>query len=188
MASKKIGGAKNGGTREVATTKAPKYYPADDVPVKVKGQPTGVAKLRKSISPGTVLILLAGRFRGKRVVCLKQLPSGLLLVTGPYAVNGVPLRRVNQAYVIATSTKVDVKKVDTSKIDDSYFGKAKAKKSKKKGEEVFEEAAPKAELSSDAIETQKKIDAALGADEMMKKYLKARFSLSNCDAPHKMCF
>merc|ERR1711963_343379 len=77
---KKVGGAKNGETRMVR-----------------------VKKLRASLTPGTVAIVLAGVHKGKRVVVLKQLGTGLLLVTGPHKLNGCPLRRVNQRYLVATS-------------------------------------------------------------------------------------
>ena len=60
-----------------------RFYPADQDPKPLhRNFKPKAAKLRASITPGTVLVLLAGAFRGCRVVFLKQLPSGLLLVTG----------------------------------------------------------------------------------------------------------
>lgn len=111
------------------------WYPADDEKKHYKKSKPKSAKLRRGLVPGSVLILLSGRFRGKRVVFLKQLTSGLLLVTGPYKINGVPLKRVNQTYTITTSTKVGLNGVDVAKIEDSLF--KKEKKSKKQGEEKF---------------------------------------------------
>jgi len=183
---------KNGKSREVPEKKPATFYPADDIPVKTpserEAKSRGIAKLRKSITPGTVLILLAGRFRGRRVVFLKQLASGLLLVSGPYSVNGVPLRRVNQAYVIATSTKVDVSKVDAKKFDDAYFSKPKVAKSKKSEEDFLAEENTKNELKPERLADQKALDASMKVDGLMGKYLKAKFSLSKADKPHKMLF
>lgn len=56
-------------------------------------------------------------------------------VTGPYSVNGVPMRRVNQAYVIATSMSIDVSKVKIPAVDDSYF--AREETAKKTDEDQF---------------------------------------------------
>ncbi|WRX24946.1 Large ribosomal subunit protein eL6 - like 2 [Theobroma cacao] len=193
--------AKNGGVfprhdpkpkAPAAAEKLPKFYPADDVkkPLLNKRKPKPT-KLRASITPGTVLILLAGRFMGKRVVFLKQLTSGLLLVTGPFKINGVPLRRVNQSYVIATSTKVDISGVNVEKFDDKYFAK-EAEKKKKKGEGEFFEAEKedKKKLPDDKKEDQKAVDASLiKAIECvpdLKAYLAARFSLKSGMKPHEL--
>merc|ERR1712187_547029 len=110
--------------------KAQKWYPVDDEsqPKKVRKtlRPT---KLRESLQPGTVLILLVGRFRGKRVILLKHLDQGVLLVTVPFKINGVPLRRVNSRYVIATSKRVDISGVDQAALEKvsapGYFTKEK---------------------------------------------------------------
>ena len=71
-----------------------------------------------------------------RSVCCR-LVLLLRLTAGPYKINGVPLRRLNQAYVIATSTQVDVSKVDVAKIDDAFFVRKAAKKVAGKDGEGF---------------------------------------------------
>ncbi|KAL9255863.1 Large ribosomal subunit protein eL6-like protein [Drosera capensis] len=230
--------AKNGGVFpkheakkkvEEVEEKKVKWYPADDVKVPLKNKrkerPT---KLRASITLGTVLIILAGRFKGKRVVFLKQLSSGLLLVTarsarlvsnceltvdavelgikcsravshefsgvGPFKINGVPLRRVNQAFVIATSTKVDISGVNAEKFDDKYFSKkADKKKNIKEEAEFFEaERKEKTKLPDEKKDDQKAVDAALiKAIESvpdLKTYLGARFSLHDGMKPHELVF
>jgi large subunit ribosomal protein L6e len=173
-------------------TKAPRFYPADDVAKPLSRtavhRPT---KLRASITPGTVLILLAGRFKGKRVVFLRQQASGLLLVTGPFKVNGVPVRRVNQAYVIATSTKIALPKLNLDKFTDSYFKAAEDKQKGKKGaDEFFKKEETKKELSAEYIADQKAVDAALlkAISPELKGYLGTRFTLRDGDRPHLMKF
>lgn len=193
------------------------YYPTEDVKKPAKrvlrkaDKKTRTAKLRASIVPGRVLILLSGRFRGRRVVFLKQLESGLLLVSGPRAINGVPLRRVNQAYVIATSTSIDAAAVKAvapvvAPITDKVFARGEAeekaaKKSmranakitaKKKTAEEFMalQSAPVKAVSEERMKLQTEVDAKLGVKEgsTLAKYLYARFSLSKGSKPHAMSF
>ena len=146
------------------------------------------AKLRSSITPGTVLILLAGRFRGKRVVFLKQLSSGLLLVSGPFKVNGVPLKRVNQSYVIATSTKVDISGVKLPAIEDSLFKKTQKKTANK---DMFVEGQKK-ELCAERKKLQTDVDGqlitAVKKTPNMRSYLASIFTLQKGQAPHSMKF
>lgn len=161
------------------------------------------------------MILLAGRFRGKRVILLKTLEQGVLLVTGPFKVNGVPLRRVNSRYVIATATKVDIKAVDSKLLEkiseDKYFAREKSEKTK--GEEAFFKQGEKPEvcldtlypqmhktnkskkkktIASNRIEDQKSLDKAIISTirktPLLESYLASSFALRKGDKPHEMVF
>merc|ERR1712223_1364707 len=117
--------------------------------------------------------VLAGVHKGKRVIVLKSLDTGLLLVTGPFKLNGAPLRRVNQRFLLATSTKVDVSGVKVpASIDDIYFARIKAEKSAKKEGDIFD-------AKKDEVEVDKQVLAAIKAHkegQALKQYLKAPFA------------
>ncbi|XP_059173659.1 large ribosomal subunit protein eL6-like [Physella acuta] len=203
--TKKIGGEKNGGERKVRVSIMPRFYPTEEKnggerKLRSHKKPFRHHKisLRPSITPGTVLIPLAGRHKGKRVVFLKQLKSGLLLVTGPYHLNGCPLRRINQIYVIAikTKTKLDIKSVKVpERVNDEYFRRLNCKKPKHTEGDIFNTKKEAYAVNDERKEDQAKFDRQIL--EVIRKnlekkllfgYLGAMLSLSNNHFPHKMVF
>merc|ERR1711972_46685 len=173
-----------------------KYYPTDDrkFPLTKKKKPN-FPHLRTSITPGTILIVLSGRYKGKRVVFLKQLTSGLLLITGPFKLDGVPLRRVNQAYVISTSTKLDLNNVNLTKIDDFSLKNNNPHLNKKNSSFFWCKSKlieSKNIINNQFKEIQRSIDSALIKEiklvPQLKNYISSLFTLTKNARPHLMNF
>lgn len=196
---KQIGGAKNGGTRVVRVKKNRSSYATK---ARVTTRPTKgcfkkhVRHTRRTLVPGKILILLAGRHKGKRVVLLKVLSSGLLLVNGPFYLNSCPMRRISQRYVICTKTRVNLKGVTIPEhINDSYFKRADKKKARKTEGDIFakqeEKYAPTEQRKKDQTEVDKLMRAAFKKTHqglLVSKYLKSNFALRNHQYPHRLRF
>ena len=182
-------------------TKEPRSYPTQSV---VRPKPkrahklykNHVRRLRSSITPGTVLIPLSGIHRGRRIVFLKHLASGMLLCTGPYKLNGVPLRRFNQTFVLATKTKLDVSKVKLpDNLNDDFFKRQKQTKKSDSPDQLFQSEKVVFKPNEERKEAQKLVDKQIAAivkahpdKNLMRQYLSSLFSLSKKDCPHKMLF
>ncbi|CAH8591915.1 unnamed protein product [Schistosoma mattheei] len=166
-------------------------------------------RLRPSLREnGVIVILLAGRHRGKRVVSLgRQKSTGLLLVTGPYCYNGCPLRRVHPDYVIATKTKIDLsslslpERIHTKK----YFTRTtkcksfKTKHNHNHFDEILEHGInakrsaykPNDEKKTDQIYIDNEVRKAIKShtdSKLLIGYLKSLFSIGKHDKPHEMLF
>nr|ALS04887.1 60S ribosomal protein L6 [Pseudodiaptomus poplesia] len=199
---KKIKGDKNGGTRMVRVKKLTNNVPTMDVKTCIlhtKGKSVfskHSRKLRPSLTPGVVAIILAGVHKGKRVVVLKQLETGLLLITGPLKLNGCPLRRINQRYLLATKTSINVSGVKVPEtINDKYFARVKSDNKVKKDGNIFEnkkeDYKPSEQRKADQASVDKQVLEAIKKHPQgaaLKSYFKAGFGLNKGEYPHKMIF
>ncbi|RZR76994.1 hypothetical protein BHM03_00001925 [Ensete ventricosum] len=192
-----------------SSAKPPKFYPADDVktpiPNRRKPKPT---KLRYMDTPPSLSVVLCTEIVWNYVLGFE---SHLILdAVGPFKINGVPLRRVNQSYVIATSTKVDISGVNADKFGDKYFTKERKEKTKKGEGEFFEtekevfcfpahtllffswKMQETKALPQEKKDDQKAVDSplikAIEAVPDLKAYLGARFSLRSGMKPHELVF
>jgi len=198
--TKEIGGEKNGEKRVVQLQKTPRALPTQSRPKRKATNKKPFCqhnrKLRSTITPGTVLILLAGVHKGKRVVFLKQLASGLLLVTGPFRINRCPLRRINQIYVIATKTKINISGVNVpDNLNDDYFRRKKAKKVRHGEGEIFEQKKTAYVVTDqrkkDQVDVDRQLLVAIKTNpekKLLCQYLASSFSIRKGMFPHKLNF
>jgi len=132
MKKKPIGGDRNGKERLVRTKRFPRFYPTEERPkkfrVKSKKFSQHPRRFRSTLTPGTVVIMVAGKHAGKRAIIVKHLKSGLLLLSGPHKYNGVKLCRMNQIYVIGTSTKIDLSTAKFDHLEDKFFKRVRKQK------------------------------------------------------------
>ena len=106
------------------------------------------------------------------------------------------MRRINQTYLIATQTSIDVSGVKVPEsINDEYFRRAKAVKAKKTEGDIFaskkEEYKPSDQRKADQDNVDQQVLAAIAKHPegaSLKAYMKAVFALSKDQYPHKMAF
>ncbi|AFM98873.1 ribosomal protein L14E/L6E/L27E [Encephalitozoon hellem ATCC 50504] len=87
-------------------------YMPDDIPKFVEKYKARTARKprarRTDLVKGMVVVVLEGVFASKRVVYLKGLEGNLALCTGPKSINGVPFFKIDERYLLATSTVLNV--------------------------------------------------------------------------------
>lgn len=120
-----------------------------------------------------------------------------MLFLGPFKVNGCPLRRVNQHFLLATTTAVDISGVKVpEKLNDDYFRRLKVnKKGAKKEGDIFMSKKEDYKVSDERKSVQFEMDKQLLATikkhpegNDLKKYLRQNFSLGKGQYPHNMEF
>ena len=105
------------------------------------------------------------------------------------------MRRVNQSYLLATSTRLDVSGVNVpDHVNDEYFRRAPKKANNKEGdifESKKEEYKPSEQRKTDQQTVDKQVLEAIKKHpdgKMLRAYLRHTFGLDKGQYPHEMSF
>jgi len=120
---------------------------------------------------------------------VKHLPSNLVVVSGPFRLNRVPLRRVDAAYLIGTSVQInlpEILKKELSEVTDDHFSKKlKEKKLKQRSDlskKYFKEKKEKGTEKSETGQKRKREDTEKDRKVKKRKTAKAAFQ-AKIDSP-----
>ena len=114
-------------------------------------------------------------------------------MTGPFAINGVPLRRIAQKFVIITSTKIELGNVaGLDDIEDGYFKREKVIPDDDDDDSKVNVKPKTKYVVGDRKKTQLKIDnqiqSIIAETKLLKEYLAAYFTLVPGQPPHAIKF
>lgn len=94
----------------------PRLYIPDDTPEFVERYRKTTARkprtARTDLARGMVVVVLEGVFASRRVIYLGGLGDNLALCVGPKSINNIPLFKIDERYLLATSTVLEIGNVD----------------------------------------------------------------------------
>lgn len=88
-------------------------YESEDVPKYIEKYMKKLAKKaqrtrRTDLETGMITVVCEGIYESKKVFYLKGLDNNLVICAGIRDVNGVPFFKIDESYLLATSTKIPV--------------------------------------------------------------------------------
>lgn len=155
------------------------YFPDEDMPVyieKLQSMKINIERIpRDDLKYGNIVVILEGEFASKRVIYLGSKNFNAIVI-GPRSFNGVPLIKIDEKYLLKTSTVLKLTKVEINEED--IF---KSEKEFIENYTFFEPSALETKLEEEIKTETSKI-------EFMRAYLSEDFNLSDITKIDNMKF
>jgi ribosomal protein L14E/L6E/L27E len=78
-------------------------------------------KKNNKFNIGSIIILLGSKLKGKKSILLKKTREGLFVISGPFCINGISLRRIHPRFVLPTEIKIELNNFNLHFLNDDYF-------------------------------------------------------------------